>query len=93
MQGTQEEIDNVIASLVEKELLEQIREIYDDITTTGKIKKQQREECTKKFVELYSAELLMAKDRIGSIVDRVISKVKWINEIEELDEDDIEEER
>ena len=93
MQGTQQEIDNAIASLVEKELIEQIREIYDDITTTGKMKKLQREQCTKKFVEMYSKELLMAKDRIGSIVDRVIAKAKWIEEIEELDEEELEEER
>jgi len=92
MQGTQEEIDNAIEVLVEKELIGQIREIYDDITTTGKMKKVEREQCTKKFVELYSKELLLAKDRIGSIVDRVIARAKWIEEIEELD-DDFEEEK
>ena len=87
MQGTQEDIDNAIASLVENELLGQIRAIYDDVTTTSKIKKSEREECTRRFIELYSKELLMAKDRIGSIVDRVIAKAKWIEEIEDLEEE------
>ena len=92
MQGTQEEIDNAIATLVEEKLIKEIREIYEDITTTGKMKKIQREQCTRKFVELHSKELSFAKDSLGRIVDRVISKTKWIEEIEELDEE-FEEER
>ena len=37
-------------------------------------------------------ELLLPEDRIRCVVDNVISKAKWIEEIEELDED-FEEER
>ena len=51
------------------------------------MKKAEREYCTRRFVGLHSKELLMAKDRIGSIVDGVIKKAKWIEEIEELDEE------
>ena len=87
MQGTEQDIDNAIATLVEKELIRQIKDIYEDVTTTSKIKREKREKCTKSFVELYSKELLLAKDRIGNIVDMVVAQEKWIKEIEELDEE------
>ena len=87
MQGNQEDIDNAIAVLIEKKLIEQIRDIYDDVTTTGNMKKIQREQCTREFVELYSKELSCAKERLGNIVDKVIARTKWIEEIEELDEE------
>ena len=41
MQGNQQDIDNAIASLTEKRLIEQIRVIYEDITTTSKTKREE----------------------------------------------------
>ena len=49
MQGTQQDIDNAIASIAEKKLLEQIRVIYEDITTTSKNKREERAQATKKI--------------------------------------------
>lgn len=92
MQGTEEDIDKAIALLAEKELLGQIRVIYEDITTTSKAKKTEREKYTNKFIEKYAKELELSEDRIRKVVDDVISKAKWIKEIEELDED-LEDER
>ena len=92
MQGTQEEIDNAIAALVEKKLLEQIRVIYEDITMTSETKRKERAQATNKFIEMCVEEVQISEDRIRNIVDNVIAKAKWIEEIEELDED-FEEER
>ena len=87
MQGTQKEIDNAIAALTEKKLLEQIRLIYEDITTTSKTKREERARTTNKFVKMCKEELSIPEDRIRNIVDRILAKTKCIEEIEELDED------
>ena len=92
MQGNKEEIDNAIATTAENKLLEQIRVIYEDITTTSKIKREKRVQVTNKFVQMCVEELHFPEDRIRNVVDNVIAKAKWIEEIEELDED-FEEER
>ena len=42
MQGTEQDIDNAIAALVEKELIGQIIDIYEDITTNSKMKREER---------------------------------------------------
>ena len=92
MQGTQEEIDNAIATLAEKKLLEQIRNIYEDVTIASKTKRKERAQITESFVGMCANELQLPEDRIRNIVDKVIGKAKWIEEIEELDEE-LEEER
>ena len=92
MQGNQQDIDNAIALLTEKRLIEQIRVIYEDITTTSKTKREERLQATNKFVEMCAVELQIPEDRIRTIVDHVVAKAKWIEEIEELDEE-LEEER
>ena len=92
MQGTQEEIDSAISALVENKLLEQIRVIYEDITTSSETKRKERAKATNKFVKICVEELLIPEDRIRNIINNVIEKAKWIEEIEELDED-FEEER
>lgn len=87
MQGSQEDINNAIASLAEKKLIEQIRIIYDDETTTSKLKRKERTQVTNKFIGMCVEELQLPEDRIRNIVDNIIAKAKWIEEIEELDED------
>lgn len=87
MQGTQEEIDSAISILAEKKLIEQIRVIYEDITATSEVKRQERAEVTNRFVKMCKEELSIPEDRIRNIVDRILAKAKWIEEIEELDED------
>ena len=86
MQGTPEEIDNAIAALVEEKLLVLIRDIYEDVGSTSKEKKEQRTKCTEKFISMCEQELSISADRIKKIVDNVIAQTKWIEEIEELDE-------
>lgn len=81
-----------IPLLVENELLEQIRTVYEDINTTSNKKRMEREKYTKKFVKKYAEQLALSEDEVRSIADIVISRIKWIKEIEELDEG-IEEER
>ena len=76
-----------IPLLVENELLEQIRVVYEDINTTSNEKRIEREKYTGKFVEKYSEQLSVSKDEVRSIVDIVIARVRWIKEIEELDEE------
>ena len=76
-----------IPTLVENELLKQIQDVYEDVTTTAKTKKAEREKYTKQFVEKYARQLSLPEDKVRSIVDIVISRAKWIREIEELDEE------
>ena len=78
---------NGILTLVENELLKQIQEIYDDVTTTSQAKKTEREKYTEQFVRKYAKELELPIDKVKSIVDLMIAKTRWIKEIEELDEE------
>ena len=83
---------NEILVLVENLLLKQIREIYEDVNTTSKEKRTEREKVTKQFVDRCSEELLLTKEEVIEAVDNVIEKAKWIKEIEELEEE-LEDER
>ena len=85
--------ENEILVLVENLLLKQIREIYEDVNTTSKEKKSEREKVTKQFVDRCSEELLLTKEDVIEAIDVVISRTKWIEEIEELDEELEDEER
>ena len=78
---------NEILVLVENLLLNQIREIYEDVNTTSKEKKAEREKVTKEFVDRCLGELLLSKEDVLEAVDKVIAKAKWIEKIEELDEE------
>ena len=78
--------------LVENTLLKQILEIYEDISTTSKIKREKRAKITEEFVEMLEKELNRPKGEIRQIVDNKIAKARWIEEIEELDEEELDEE-
>lgn len=75
--------ENEIAVIVENLLLKQIREIYEDVNTTSKEKRAERDKATKQFVDRCSKELLLSKEEVIGAVDNVIAKAKWIEEIEE----------
>jgi len=76
-----------IPTLVENELLVQIKVLYEDVTTNSKTKKTERERLTKQFVKECSKMLSLPEDKVRSIVDIVIANTKWIKEIEEIDEE------
>ena len=76
-----------ISVLVENLLLKQIRCIYEDVNTTSKEKKEEREKITKQFVDQYLDDTLLTKEEVIEMIDNVIAKAKWIKEIEELDEE------
>ena len=84
--------DEYIMLLVENTLLKQILEIYEDISTTSKIKREKRAKITEEFVEMLEKELNRPKGEIRQIVDNKIAKARWIEEIEELDEEELDEE-
>ena len=92
MQETQMGSDAYIMILAENILLEQIREIYEDVSTTSGIKREKRENVTERFVEMQENKLGRPKEKIRQIVDKVIERTRWIKEIEELDEE-LDEER
>ena len=78
---------NGILTLVENELLKQIREVYDDVTTTAQAKKTEREIYTEQFIRECAKKLELPEDKVRSIVELMIAKTRWIKEIEELDEE------
>lgn len=76
-----------IPVLVEDQLLKQIKDLYEDVITTTKTKREGREKITRQFVVKCAKELSLPEDKVRSIVDLVIERTKWIKEIEELDEE------
>ena len=78
---------NGIPTLVENELLKQIQEVYDDITTTAQAKKTERAMFTEQFIRKYAKQLELPENKVRSIVELMIARTKWIKEIEELDEE------
>ena len=72
--------------LAESQLLEQIRNVYEDVETTAAFKRREREKLTKEFIETCMKTLSLSQDEIRSTVNEVIKRAKWIEEIEELDE-------
>lgn len=85
--------DEYIMLLVENTLLKQILEIQEDISATSKIKREKRAKITEEFVEMLEKELNHPKGEIRQIVDNKIAKARWIEEIEELDEEELDQER
>ena len=86
MQGTPEDIDNAIATLVEKELLNRVKSVYEDVTLTIALKKTERAQITKQFIEQLAKRLAVPEDKLKSIVENVMMRAKWIEEIEDIDE-------
>ena len=81
------DIDVIIYLLTEKELLSEIKDAYEEVDTTSKVKKAEREKYTNLFVEKYAQMYSVPKERVRSIVDIVIARTRWIREIEELEEE------
>lgn len=81
---------SIISVLVENELLNQIQEIYFDDDKTLRIKKFEREECIKQFVKKYANKFYLSENIVRKIVDIVIKRTKWIKEIEDMSEEEIE---
>ena len=79
-----------IEILAELELIEKIKSEYEDVTTSVSHKREIREILVKQFVEEYSKRSIFSKEEIRHIVDSKIAKARWIEEIEE---DELEEER
>ena len=79
-----------IEILVELELIEKIKSEYEDVTTSVSHKREIREILVKQFVEEYSKRSIFSKEEIRHIDDSKIAKARWIEEIEE---DQLEEER
>ena len=93
MEEKRRQIIEGLPALVEQQLLKQIQDIYEDITTTASEKRAEREKCTVLYVKKWAKDLLLPEEKIRTIVDIVINRTPWIKEIEELDEEEPEEER
>ena len=83
----QNDNDVLIYVSAENELLGQIKDAYEDVTTTAIIKREEREKYTNLFVEKYAEKYGLPKERVRCIVDIVIARTPWIKEIEDLEEE------
>ena len=83
----QNDNDVLIYVSAENELLSQIKDAYEDVTTKASIKRDQREKYTNLFVEKYAEKYGLPKERVRCIVDIVVARTPWIKEIEDLEEE------
>ena len=90
MQGTQEDIKRAIIVLAESVLMPRILSFYEDVETTSKTKKEQKDKCIEEFVSHCVKKFEMPEDQLRGLVEGLIKKYKWIVEIEELDEEELE---
>lgn len=89
MEDNKEKYISIISLLVENELLNQIQNIYFDDNKTLKIKRIEREACIKQFVEKYANKFYLSENIVRQIVDIIIKRTRWIKEIEEMCEEEI----
>ena len=76
-----------LPALVEQQLIKQIQDIYEDVTTSASDKRAEREKYTVLYVKKWAKDLSLPEEKIRTIVDIVINRTRWIKEIEELDEE------
>ena len=60
----QNDDDVLIYVSAENELLAQIKDAYEDVTTTASVKREEREKYTNLFVEKYAEQYGLPKERV-----------------------------